>query len=211
MIDTLMSTLEGWGANPWFPLVVLAVAALDAVFPIVPSETLVIVGGAVAAFGEQSLALIVLAASVGAFAGDVGSYHIGRTAERMSRRWGRRPLRTRLGWAERGLRRRSGTLILAARFMPGGRTAVTLASGLTHQPLGRFLALDAVAAIVWASYAAGLGYLFGRRFVDDHTTAFLISFVVAVGLSLLVELVRWMVGRVKRPDQAPAGVTSDMR
>lgn len=208
MIDALTAALEGWAAAPWFPLVVLAVAALDAVFPIVPSETLVIVGGAVAAFGEQNLWLVIMCGAVGAFMGDTASYQLGRTAERMSRRWARRPLRTRLSWAERGLERRGGTLILTARFMPGGRTAVTLASGLTHQPLGRFLVYDGLAVVVWSAYAAALGFFFGTRFAHDHTRAFLVSFSVAVGVSATVELLRWWVGHA-RPERPTSGLQSD--
>ena len=59
-------------------MLVLAVAALDAVFPVVPSEATAIAAGVVAGAGDLSIALVVAAAAAGAFAGDSGAYGLGR-------------------------------------------------------------------------------------------------------------------------------------
>ena len=60
-------------------------------------------------------------------------------------------------------------LLVTARFIPGGRTTLTLASGLTHQPRNWFAGWIAVAAILWATYGALLGYFGGKAFEDNHT------------------------------------------
>jgi membrane protein DedA with SNARE-associated domain len=49
-----------------------------------------------------------------------------------------------------------------------------------------------VAACIWASYAAILGFAFGERFEDDHTLAFVLAFAAALSITLLIELVRWL-------------------
>jgi membrane protein DedA with SNARE-associated domain len=45
--------------------------------------------------------------------------------------------------------------------------------------------------MIWASYAAILGYSFGTKFEDDHTTAFLLAFGAALSITVLIEVVRF--------------------
>src|SRR5919107_1814712 len=75
-----MEMAEGAMDSPWIFAALFAFAALDAFFPIVPSESLVITAGVFAANGEPNLVGIILAAAAGAFVGDHISYFIGRTA-----------------------------------------------------------------------------------------------------------------------------------
>jgi membrane protein DedA with SNARE-associated domain len=49
-----------------------------------------------------------------------------------------------------------------------------------------------VATIIWASYAAILGYAFGSQFEDDHTMAFILAFSAALAVTLLIEVVRYV-------------------
>jgi membrane protein DedA with SNARE-associated domain len=96
---------------------------------------------------------------------------------------------------------------VTARFIPGGRTAVTIASGVTRQRRRRFIAFDAVAATIWATYASLLGYIGGRTFENNHTLAFGVAFGLAVSITMLIELVRWLRGRRVDPGQ-PTGTSS---
>ena len=41
----------------------------------------------------------------------------------------------------------------------------------------------AIAATVWATYAATLGYVFGQAFEDDHTLAFWLAFGTALAIT----------------------------
>ena len=78
IITDLTDWLEDVSAEWWFLLVILAIAFLDSVIPIVPSETTVILGGVAAGAGDQNLLLVILAGAVGAFLGDNTAYLIGR-------------------------------------------------------------------------------------------------------------------------------------
>jgi membrane protein DedA with SNARE-associated domain len=49
-----------------------------------------------------------------------------------------------------------------------------------------------VATIIWASYAAILGYAFGTKFEDDHTKAFVLAFGAALAVTVAIELVRFV-------------------
>lgn len=201
----LINALEDLSTSPWFYLVVIVIAYLDSMIPIVPSETMVILGGVAAGMGGLLLPAVIACAAVGAFLGDTSAYLLGRYfGPTIERRFLSRPKsQARLAWANHQLEVRGGMLLVTARFIPGGRTVVTFSSGLTRQPFKRFLGFIAFAAVVWACYAALLGYVGGKAFADNHTVAFLVAFGCALGVTALIELVRWL--RHRRQPLAETG------
>lgn len=184
-------------ASGWAYAVVFLLALLDAVLPVVPSETAVITAGVVAASGHLSLLLIVVSAAAGAVAGDNIGYLVGRRfGPAVTRRFFRgEKARQRLSWARRQLGERGGQLILVGRFIPGGRTVVTLSAGMLHFPWSRFVIFDAVAALVWALYAAFLGYFGGRAFENAAWKGLLLALGVGFAIAGIVEAVRWLLRR----------------
>ena len=201
VITDLTDRLDDLSANWWFLLIIFAVALLDSVIPIVPGETTVIAGGVAAGAGNQTLALVILAGAFGAFLGDNLAYTIGNRFEPRVNAWAaRKPNRAdRLDQAGHQIRKRGGPLLITARFIPGGRTVLTVSSGLTQQPRRWFATWVAVAALIWATYAAGLGYLFGQAFEDDHAIAFWLAFGTALGMTALIEIIRWIRDRGRTP------------
>ena len=194
--DGIVSQLTDWlvdtsSAN-WFIAVIFIIALLDSVVPVVPSETTVIIGGVAAGAGDQNLLLVIVAGAVGAFIGDNLAYVIGRSFHGpIARRAERKPsTQRRLDWAANQVRERGGLLLVTARFIPGGRTALTISCGLTQQPHGWFVKWVALAVTIWATYAAVLGAIFGRALQDNHTAAFLIAFVTALAINIVIELIR---------------------
>jgi len=194
-----------WAGNWWFLSVIFIIALLDSVVPIVPSETTVIIGGVAVATGiaPYSLLAVIGAGAAGAFIGDNIAFTIGHHwAAAFERRAARKPkFATKLGWAHQQIADRGGSLLITARFIPGGRTAVTVASGITRQSRSWFVRWALIAAIIWATYAAGLARLVGEPFKDDHTKAFWIAFGTALGINVLIEIVRHR--RAKRKSIAP--------
>jgi membrane-associated protein len=185
----MIETLQLVPGSPWTYAIVLAIAALDAVFPLVPSEATAIAAGVLAGAGELSILTVIAVAAAGAFVGDNGSYLLGRrfgnwVATRLLR--GSRGRRGR-EWAERALQRRGGYVIVVARFVPGGRTAATLTAGLTEMRWARFARLAGLAAVLWASYAGLLGYLGGRTFENDPWRGLLLAFGLAGAVLVAVE------------------------
>lgn len=189
--------LEDFSSQWYFLVIIFVVAFLDSVVPIVPSETMVIVGGVAAGVGEQSLLLVILSGAVGAGLGDNAAYLIGdRLSGRIQRRAATSPkLAYRLEWADQQIGIRGGPLLVTARFIPGGRTALTVSCGLTHQPRKWFIGWILVAVSIWATYAAVLGYVFGDTF--DHTTALILAFVTALAINVLIEVVRHVRARYR--------------
>ena len=179
--------------SPWTYPYLFGVSALDVVFPVVPSEASVITAGVLAGSGNLVLAAVIACAAAGAILGDNVSYWIGRTlGDRIVERFFQGERRKRIDWAEQQIQERGPYLIVVGRFIPGGRTAVTLASGLLEMPWRRFIVFDAAAGVVWASYAALLGFLGGRTFEDNPFMGLLIALGIALLVTGLIELYRYL-------------------
>jgi len=204
VFDQLVDLVSGaW----WSYLVIFAVAYLDAIIPLVPSETLVITAGVLASAGDMELGLVILSAAVGAFLGDNTTYFIGhRYGDGVERRFfSSDKAKGRLRWAERQLEERGAEIIIIARFIPGGRTAITLSAGALHMRWRRFATYDAVAATIWASYAALLGYIGGSQFEDAPWKGLIFALAIAFTVAGAVELVRWLQRR-RKASRESAGV-----
>jgi membrane-associated protein len=203
MTDAILPYVEDLMASPWLYLALFALAAIDGFFPIVPSETSVITAGVFAATGVPDLPLVILAAALGAFAGDQASYLAGRLGgPRLYARsapGSRR--RAALDRADAALRTRGGMIIMVARYFPGARTAVTLTAGAVNFRYGRFATFGAAAAIAWGTYCALVGYVGGHAFEDNPFKALLLGIGLAAAVTAAAELVRHL---RRRPQQATA-------
>jgi len=168
-----------------YPVVFVA-CAVDVLFPLVPSETIVITASVLAAQGDLLIWLIVPVVALGAFLGDNLCYLLGRrigepVADRLFK--GEQG-QARLRWAEEALCRRGAILIGVGRFIPGGRTATTFAAGTLEMPYRQFLVADAFAAVLWALYISMLGYLGGETFKDSLWLPLATSFACAMAVGL---------------------------
>jgi membrane protein DedA with SNARE-associated domain len=177
-------------------LVIAAVAAGDAILPVLPAETLVIFGGVLAAQGHLSLALVIVAGTLGAALGDNTSYQIGHVANRsgkapedISGRFGRA-----LAWSEAALAARGASMLVVGRFIPGGRTALSFGAGYVRFPRLRFALTSLGATTVWATYGALIGVLGGRVFERRWYLGLALGVAVTLALTLLVELSRKVTG-----------------
>ena len=179
-------------------VIAIVIPALDAVIPVLPSETVIIaLGVATAGSADPRIALLVACAALGAFLGDNLSYLIGRRfGPWVERRFFRSEKGARRrAWAERSLQRFGMQLIVVCRFVPGGRTAVTLCCGIVGYPRRRFVVATAVAGLIWASYSFFIGRLGGRAFEHTPWAGFAVAFGITIAVSGLVELIRRIISR----------------
>lgn len=187
------SIVDAVSGSSWSYGIVFGVAALDAFFPIVPSETTVIAAGVAAANGKLSIVLVILAAAAGAFVGDNVSFWIGKLlGERIAEKAFAGKRRKHLDRAHEMIEERGGYLLLIARFIPGGRTAATFACGTLDWEWVRFIRYDAAAALVWGTYAGLLGYFGGKTFKDSPFKGFIVAFGIALAITAGVEIIRWI-------------------
>jgi membrane protein DedA with SNARE-associated domain len=189
-------------------VIAIVIPALDAVIPVLPSESVIIaLGVATAGSADPRIALLVTCSALGAFLGDNLSYLLGRRfGPRVEGRFfrGEKGARRR-AWAERSLQRFGMQLIVVCRFFPGGRTAVTLCCGIVGYPRRRFVIATAVAGLIWASYSFFIGRLGGKAFQDAPWVGFAVAFGITIAVSGLVELIRRIVSRRRRRAAAASG------
>ena len=189
-LEGLIDLLTG---STWTYPLLLAICAGDAVIPLLPSESALIVCGIQAARGELSLGWVIAFAALGALIGDNTSYAGGRwLGQPFARRFlsGERA-QARIDWAQRFLKERGSYVLIVARFIPGGRTATTFTSGLVHLRWPtRFFPYVLAAAVLWGTFGALVGYLGGRTFRDQPVYAVLLAFGIAALVTGVVELVR---------------------
>ncbi len=208
MVDSFFSFLERFeesltelSQNPWFLLLLFFIVMFDSVFPVLPSEFSVIAGGVAAGAGSMiggqnvlSLILVIVVGAIGAYAGDSLGYLIGSRSDRLATRvfFRGEKGKERLEKTSQQIQKRGGLLLVTARFIPGGRTAMTFSCGLTNQPfVSWFTKWDLIATTLWSSYAALLGF-FVAGAVESQGTAIWLAFGVAISVSVLVEAVRWL-------------------
>lgn len=183
--DFILSTAE----QPWVYLLVFICCTVDGFFPPFPSESVVVaLASLVISQGVPNLWLLILVASLGAFAGDNIAYVMGRGVGTHRFAWMRRPRAQKaFEWAGYELEKRAASLILVARFIPFGRVAVNLTAGATGYSRRRFVALTAISAIAWGSYSVGIGALAGAWFEDHHLLGVIVAITVAVGIGFIVD------------------------
>ena len=200
IITEFFDSLKEFSSSPWFYVIIYVIAVLDSVLPIVPSETLVIIGGVSAGLGDLSIVLVILAAGLGAFTGDNMSYLIGRRASvAVTRRYERTEKgKRRLETVIHQIHERGGLLLITARFIPGGRTILTLSCGITRQDRKWYATWIGIATTIWALYASLLGFIGGKTFEENHTLAFVVAFGTAVSVTVVIELVRAGIKRLRR-------------
>jgi membrane-associated protein len=193
-VPVFESIVDALSGSSWSYAIVFVIAALDAFFPIVPSETVAITAGVLAGSGDLQVLPAVLAAAGGAFLGDNISFGIGHfLVERtVNRFFAGEKARRRLQWAEQQLEARGAYIITVARFIPGGRTATTFTAGYVEFPWRRFLVFDAIAASIWGCYTVLLGYFGGSQFEEQPWKGLLLAFAIALAVTGLIEAVRYL-------------------
>jgi len=180
-------------SSPASYLIAILLPAFDALIPLLPSETAVIaLGVATAGSADPRAVLLVALAAAGAFLGDNAAYLLGRrfgpaTSKRVFS--GERGARRR-EWAQRSLTRYGARIIIGCRFIPGGRTAITLTCGLVGYSQRRFIAATACAAVIWASYAFFVGRLGGHAFADRPWVGLLLALGLTIAVSAVIEVAR---------------------
>lgn len=219
IFESVEEVLTELSQNPWFLLILFFVAMFDSVFPVLPSEFSVIAGGVAAGAGTLiddqrvlSIVLVILLGALGAFAGDSLGYLIGNKSDKLLTRVFFRGEKgeKRLEATARQIRKRGGLLLVTARFIPGGRTAMTFSCGLTRQPfIEWFTKWDLLASTLWASYAGLLGF-FVAGAVENQGTAIWLAFGVALSITVIIEIGRWVLERVRGADEEDASDTADV-
>lgn len=190
MVEALNAFIEAHADSVWLLPIVLAWCVLDGLLPPAPVEPALVALGAVAvAEGSPNLLALMAVAAVGGFIGDNAVYHIGRYTKlgRFRDSETRPRLRGFVMWVVRLLLRRGGMIIIACRYVPGGRQIVNLTAGAIEYPRLRFILFDSIAVTTWAAYNVGIGALAGTWLEEQPLLGALIAVVFALVLGWVAE------------------------
>ena len=189
MLDGVNDLAVDLAGSPWVYLVVLAFVAIDAFFPPVPSESVIVALAAISvSSGEPNVVLLTIVSILGALIGDNAAYVIGKKVGTQRFAVLRRPKGVQIiRRAETELDKRAATLILTARYIPVGRVAVNMTAGATGFPYRRFLPLAVMAAVSWATYSVLIGVVAGSWVEHNPILGAGIAIVIAVVVGIGVD------------------------
>ncbi|WP_242511114.1 DedA family protein [Pengzhenrongella frigida] len=185
MNELVLASVSG----PWVYLAVFAWVLIDAFFPPLPSDVVVVALTALSiSTGVPHTWALALVAALGAIAGDNISYEIGRRIGVERWRWmaGRRVQRA-IESARTSLLRRPVVLMLTSRYIPIGRVAVTMSAGATGFPRRRFVPLSILAGTTWSAYMVGVGALAGTWSQDNPLLSVGLAITIAIVAGVLLD------------------------
>ncbi len=181
-------------------LVVGLAAMIEYLFPPFPGDTVLVLGGAYAVRGEQSIAGVFAAVTLGSVAGLSAHWWLGSVLARRLEHAARLPFgieKERLTHLQARMLEKGSWILAANRFIPSLRALIFIAAGAAHIPYKRAVALGALSAMAWNAVLLGVGYAVGGKaerlatFVS-HWQRTVFAGLAVVGLVLAARwLVRW--------------------
>jgi membrane-associated protein len=179
-------------ASHWLLLILFIAATVDAVFPVVPSEGMVITAGMAAAAGHQNLLLVIAVAMVGSVIGESMCYFMGRGSGPALHRWMKRQERRQELYdkVSGALHSRGGLILMTVRYIPGARMVATLTAGATRYSFKKFIVFTFFGVTIAYTYVALLGYLGGDAFAHDQLKGLAFSLGLAATIGLVIETSR---------------------
>lgn len=163
----MLHDFAGWVADVPNIVVYLALAAgagLENVFPAVPADTFVLLGGLVASTGRLYAKWVFLGTWLGNVSSALVMYRVGRTHGRVffELGWGRHLLNdAQMSRMARFYDRWGVFAVFFTRFLPGLRAVVPVFAGVTRQGLASVAFPLALASAIWYGALVRLGILAG--------------------------------------------------
>lgn len=195
MNDWIVHLIEGGG---YWGIAFLMV--IENVFPPIPSELIMGLGGIAVARGRMEFWPLMLAGTVGSTLGNYCWYMLGRSLgyERL------KPFVDRFGrwltmeWEDveyivRFFQRHGQWVVFAVRFAPFMRTMISLPAGLLRMGHWRFLVFTFAGAAIWNAILSGAGYYLGRNFdeLEKFTTPVAIATIGIVVIVYIWRVIMW--------------------
>lgn len=187
MNDWIFRLIEGggyWG--------IALLMALENVFPPIPSEVIMGIGGVAMSQGRMEFWPLLLAGTIGATAGNYVWFMLGwrlgyQRLRPFVERWGRW---LTLDWSSvescvHFFRRHGQWVVFVMRFSPFLRTIISLPAGIARMGHIRFLVFTFAGSAIWNALLIGGGHLLGKNF-NEQVERFTGPVVLAIGVIITV-------------------------
>jgi membrane protein DedA with SNARE-associated domain len=194
VIDWATSVIDSIGL-----IGVAFLVAIENVFPPIPSELILLLGGFNVSEGQFDYVSAVIAATIGSVVGAYFLYGVGRLLddERMERFLSgigrfvglkKSDVHKGFEWFER----HGNYVVFFGRLIPVVRSVVSIPAGGDRMPLGKFTLLTATGSLIWNMVWIALGWALGDQWEKAGEWGDYLQYgVVAIaGLGLIALIVR---------------------
>ena len=218
MQQVIMDTMNQWGYLGVFFLI-----AIENVFPPIPSEVILIFGGALTAAalgGKLSIFWMIVAATLASLAGAVLLYYIGKIlkVERLKRivsgRLGK-VLRLKpadIDKADKWFDEKGNITVLFCRCVPLLRSLISIPAGMSEMPMLKFLLYTVAGSAVWNTILVVIGHNLGNNWESILGFFDSLSHVVAIICAVIfVSAMIWWFGFYRRRKNNPVAKSAKHR
>jgi membrane protein DedA with SNARE-associated domain len=178
----------------------------ETVFPPIPSEVILPLAGFSAQQGSMNIALVIVAATAGAYLGALFLYWLGAKLglERSINWLSKLPLVDRedfekaAGWFHRHGR----PAIFFGRLLPGIRSVISLPAGAERMPLTTFSLYTIAGSALWNTILVTLGALLGTQYelIDEYSQWLNYAVYAAIAGVVVFLVVRRIRQRTRRAE-----------
>lgn len=209
MQDAIMNIMNSWGVIGVFLLI-----AAENIFPPIPSEIILIFGGALTApafGGKIGIIEMIIASTLGAMIGALALYYVGKIlkADRLKKiisgKLGRllRVKAQDIDKADNWFRTRGSITVLLCRCVPILRSLISIPAGMSQMKMPCFLLYTMIGTAIWNTILVSIGHNLGERW---QTILILFDrfeyLILAICIICFVAALIWWFGFRKRKNQS---------
>lgn len=165
------------------------------IFPFLPGDSILFLGGSLAALkdGGINIWILIIISIIAAVLGDFVNFEIGKRFGHYletSPKWQRFIKKEYLERAQEFFKKYGRLSIFFGRFMPIIRTMVPFVAGTAQMHYPHFAVYNLIGGIVWVLFMSLLGFFFGQQpFVQQHFSLIIIAIIF---ISILPALIMWL-------------------
>ena len=181
---------------------IVALIAVENIFPPIPSEVILTFGGFLTTYTYMTPWLVILWSTVGSVIGAIVLYFLGKLLP--PERWGKllRFKPEEVAGAQEWFLRRGQASVLLCRCVPIMRSLISIPAGMTRMNMVKFLILTTIGSTIWNTLLVLLGAGAGSSWTLIVEYLGVYSWVVAAVLSLALAVFMLVVCKKKLRKQA---------
>lgn len=189
-------------------LAIILLIAVENIFPPIPSEVILTLGGFLVSGTKLTLICVILASTLGSIIGAIILFSISRnlTLPRLEKLletklfkllgFKKDDAQKAIDWFDKhGI-----SAIFYGRCIPVVRSLISIPAGIAHVGWTKFLVLTTLGSLVWNSVLVGLGHYMGKnwqvvvRIFDDYTIVIIILLLIL----FIYFGIKWYKSRIKK-------------
>lgn len=176
---------------------IVALIAVENIFPPIPSEVILTFGGFLTTYTYMTPWLVILWSTVGSVIGAIVLYFLGKLLP--PERWGKllRFKPEEVAGAQEWFLRRGQASVLLCRCVPIMRSLISIPAGMTRMNMVKFLILTTIGSTIWNTLLVLLGAGAGSSWTLIVEYLGVYSWVVAAVLSLALAVFMLVVCKKK--------------